>query len=323
MKMNEKNTLLILAFNEESNLEIVINQFINDFEYLLIVDDASTDNTKNIIENLKHVNSNLHIVRNEKNLGAGYSFQTGINYIKNNLKDTKIITKIDGDGQFEKKDIIKIRDILNSTNVDFVKSNRFWENGIEGNIPTIRFFGNSLASLLIKFITGQFKINDPLNGLFGFRYENINYIDVPKIFKRYGYPFYISSLFVGKNLLISEIHNLVKYNIGEKSQLKAIPLFFKLVIYSIKFFFSNIVKKLRQSQLQMSAILDMFFIFLQFNSFLIIFKFITIRYFDVEGSQTNWLILFVMIQLSSLVVICSSKVKENNFRSKFFVDQDL
>ena len=119
----------------------------------------------------------------KKNLGAGYSFQLGIDFIKNNFEDIESIVKIDGDGQFDKKDVLEIKNILNTTDLKFVKSNRFWENGIQGNIPTIRFLGNSLASLLIKFITGQYKINDPLNGLFGFNIEYINYIEIPKFLK--------------------------------------------------------------------------------------------------------------------------------------------
>ena len=244
----------------------------------------------------------------------------GIDFIKNNFEDIESIVKIDGDGQFDKKDVLEIKNILNTTDLKFVKSNRFWENGIQGNIPTIRFLGNSLASLLIKFITGQYKINDPLNGLFGFNIEYINYIEIPKIFKRYGYPFYLNSLNVELGFSFTEVKNTVKYNIGEKSQLKALPLLFKLFKYSLKVFISNIRKKLMDSNMQMSANLDIFFIFLQAISFSAIYKIIKIRYFDLSGSQSNWLIIFVILQIFSILVIYTSKNIESKYRANNYFD---
>ena len=148
----KKNLLFVLAFNEEKNIKNTIEDYINDFQYILVINDASTDQTKDILEDLKKSNPGLSLLNNEKNLGAGYSFQLGIDFIKNNFEDIESIVKIDGDGQFDKKDVLEIKNILNTTDLKFVKSNRFWENGIQGNIPTIRFLGNSLASLLIKFI---------------------------------------------------------------------------------------------------------------------------------------------------------------------------
>ena len=317
----KKNLLFILAFNEEKNIKNTIEDYINDFQYILVINDASTDQTKDILEDLKKSNPGLSLINNEKNLGAGYSFQLGIDFIKNNYEDIESIVKIDGDGQFDKKDVLEIKNILNTTDLKFIKANRFWENGIQGNIPTIRFLGNSLASLLIKFITGQYKINDPLNGLFGFNNDFIKYIEIPKIFKRYGYPFYLNSLNVEMGFRFTEIKNTVKYNIGEKSQLKATVLLFKLIKYSLKYFFSNIRKKLRNSNLQMSANLDTFFIFFQTLSFSAIYKIIRIRYFDLLGSQSNWLIIFVILQIFSIVVIYTSKNIENKYRANNYFDQ--
>lgn len=317
----KKNLLFVLAFNEEKNIKNTIENYLKDFQHVLVVNDASTDQTKHILENLKNNNPGLSLINNEKNLGAGYSFQVGIDFIKSNYNDIHSIVKIDGDGQFDKKDVLKIKNLLNTTDLKFIKSNRFWENGIQGNIPTIRFLGNSLASLLIKFITGQYKINDPLNGLFGFNIDVINYIKIPKIFKRYGYPFYLNSLNVEMDFRFTEIKNTVKYNIGEKSQLKAAPLLFKLIKYSLKFFISNIKKKLMNSNLQMSANLDTFFIFLQTVSFSAIYKIIRIRYFDLSGSQSNWLIIFVILQIFSILVIYTSKKIESKYRANNYFDQ--
>lgn len=315
-----KNLLIVLAYNESKNIKSTILEYKDIFNYILVINDSSTDNTLQIIENLKDKLKNLILINNKKNLGAGYSFQVAIDYVKENLDDVEYITKIDGDGQFVKKDIILINNILKRNDCDYVKSNRFWEQGIDGKIPTIRYFGNSVASFLIKFISGQFKITDPLNGLCGFNKKFLSLISIPKTFKRYGYPFYINTLSIERKKQIIEIQNTVKYNIGEKSQLKAVTLLFKLTKFSFKYFLTNISNKLKESSLQISAILDLIFILSQIVCGYIVYKTFSIRFYDVEGLQSNWLILFVMMQLFSIFIVYKSKSIESKFRSSFFIN---
>lgn len=308
--------LIVLAYNEAKNITQTIKELVNNFDKVLVINDKSNDETLNLLNQLSNEYKNIEVITNKKNLGAGRSFQNAVQYIKD--YSTENIVKIDGDGQFDKEDILRIKSILENDNAEYVKSNRFWDEGIQGKIPTIRYLGNSIASLLIKFNTGLFSINDPLNGLFGFKKYVIKEIDIPKIFSRYGYPFYINSLVIRKNFLTVEIFNKVHYGKGEVSQLKAIPVFFKLIIFSITSFFKNISLKLKNSTLQISAIMDIVFITFQIVSYLFILKIFDIRFNDYPGSQTNWLILFVIFQFFSYNIIYRSKIIENDFKIKFF-----
>mgnify|MGYP000129430578 CR=1 FL=1 len=171
-----KNLLIVLAYNEENNIQETIVELIDQFDEILIVNDLSTDNTKKIISDLTKVYKNIKVLENPKNYGAGKSFQQAIEYIKNTKNDFENIVKIDGDGQFEKKDIFLVKKLLEKEKSQFIKSNRFWKSGIVGDIPTVRYLGNSIASFAIKFNTGLFLINDPLNGLFGFKKDCISLI---------------------------------------------------------------------------------------------------------------------------------------------------
>ena len=310
------SALLILAYNEENNISNTIEELVNDFDSVLVVNDKSTDETKNILDKLKLKYKNLYVLNNFKNLGAGKSFQVGIDELKK--YDVENIIKIDGDGQFEKEDVLKIKSFLENKNVQYIKSNRFWENGIEGKIPPIRYFGNTIASILIKFNTGIFLINDPLNGLFGFKKITLKDIIIPKKFNRYGYPFYLNCLMLEKKYQTIEILNKVKYGIGEKSQLRALPIFFKLFAYSIIYFFKNIGLKFKNSHLQVSAFIDLMFLTMQILSFYFFIKFINVRYFSIEGSQTNLFILFSIFQFVSLNLIYRSKLIENRIKKNIF-----
>ena len=313
-----KNLLIVLAYNEENNIQETIVELIDQFDEILIVNDLSTDNTKKIISDLTKVYKNIKVLENPKNYGAGKSFQQAIEYIKNTKNDFENIVKIDGDGQFEKKDIFLVKKLLEKEKSQFIKSNRFWKSGIVGDIPTVRYLGNSIASFAIKFNTGLFLINDPLNGLFGFKKSFLTSVNIPKIFNRYGYPFYINTISVQENVKTTEVQNTVKYNIGEKSQLKAISMLFKLFVFSARYFFTNLKLKLKNSNLQTSAVLDLFFLLFQLISYFSIYKLFEIRIKGYSGVQSNWLILFVIFQLFSYVIIYYGKVLENRFRKNFF-----
>ena len=108
---------------------------------------------------------------------------------KTKSENFKYLLKVDGDNQFKASDIKRVINLLETEKYDFIKSNRFWSKGIEGNIPNKRYLGNLFATMLIQFISGSNKIYDPLNGLFAIDVKVLDIIN-PKVFpKRYGYPF--------------------------------------------------------------------------------------------------------------------------------------
>ena len=156
-------SLLILAYNEENTIEEVIEKYFDHFENIILIDDFSSDSTQEKYKKYKD-NQKFYHNKNKKNLGAGKSFEIGIDIF--NKIDSKYLLKIDGDNQFSEDDILYLAKKGEDENYDFIKCDRFWEGGIKGDIPFIRYLGNALASFFIKLTTGNWKINDPLNGLF-------------------------------------------------------------------------------------------------------------------------------------------------------------
>ena len=41
--------------------------------------------------------------------------------------------------------ILKLKKVAKDNKIDFLKCDRYWEDGIEGNIPIIRYIGNAFA----------------------------------------------------------------------------------------------------------------------------------------------------------------------------------
>ena len=312
-------TLIVLAYNEENNLYKTVTEVANEFDEVIIVNDNSRDKTFEITEKLKKNLKNIKIINNEKNYGAGKSFQIAINEFIKSKNDYFI--KIDGDGQFKKNDILNTKKLIKQNkNVDFIKFDRFWKNGIEGKIPTIRYFGNAFASFLLKIATGNWYLNDPLNGLQALSRKAASLISIPKLFSRYGYPFFITTTLSNESLnydlKIVQTNNTVIYENNKKS-IKPLVMFFRLIFFTIKSFYKKIIMKLKYSDLQLSAILDMFSILFLIGSGLSLTRFIRIRYFDLNGPQSTWFLLFLILILMFIFIIYQSQKieSEENLRN--------
>ena len=312
-------TIIVPFYNEEKYIEETIKDYVNDFEKIVVINDASKDSTLTILENLKSSYKNIEIINNLKNLGAGKSLEKAIQQIA--FEETKYLIKIDGDNQFKSDDIIRLKEIAEKNNYDFIKCDRFWDGGIEGEIPMIRYLGNSFASLLLKISTSNWYLNDPLNGLFLISTKHLQEFKIPKLFKRYGYPFYISTYFsnlsIEKNLKYCQIKNTISYR-NESSNLKATTMFFKLVLFTIYTLIKKIKQKMKYSSLQLTSLLDIFGFISFFGFVYSVIKLISIRYFSTVASQANWFnVSFVFLVLFVSIFFISQKI-EHRFKQSFF-----
>jgi len=108
-------SIVVPIFNESQNIKKLVEEIyyslkeFQNFE-LILVNDGSTDNTYNIIEQIK-VNYLISVIENKTNLGQSFSICQGIQ----NSKYNTIVT-IDGDGQNNPKDIPKLLEIFFSSN---------------------------------------------------------------------------------------------------------------------------------------------------------------------------------------------------------------
>ena len=220
-----------------------------------------------------NISKNFTIINNLKNEGAGNSTLKLIETIKNDGFD--FVIKVDGDNQFKLEDINKIIKLHEDNDYDFIKSNRFWERGIEGKIPRRRYFGNLFATIMLQFISGTNKLYDPLNGLFGINVKVLNFINKKVYPKRYGYPFYFSGLSAISFFKVFQINNVVSYG-SEKSNLSSIRMFFTLIRLTFHFLILKIKNKMLIGKYQRSAFLDSVFLFFLILNFIFFLRFVLI-----------------------------------------------
>ena len=107
----EKVSIVIPVYNEQENIEILINEIMNisviDFiSEIIIVNDHSSDNSINIILKLQSIFNKIKLINHEHNCGQSKSIHTGISHATTNT----IIT-LDGDLQNNPSDIQELMKI--------------------------------------------------------------------------------------------------------------------------------------------------------------------------------------------------------------------
>lgn len=164
---NKRRILLIIpAYNEEENIESVVNniqQNYPQYDYV-IVNDGSRDRTEEICEDNEYRLLNLPL-----NLGIGGAVQTGYRYALKNHYDIAI--QIDGDGQHDIAYVEKLIEPILSGDADITIGSRFIEKeGFQSS--TTRRMGISFLSGLIHLLCFQ-KVRDVTSG---FRAVNKKFI---------------------------------------------------------------------------------------------------------------------------------------------------
>lgn len=122
------------------NAFLVVKKFTTDYE-VIVVDDASKDDSRRCLLDLSKKYTNLKLVFHEKNKGYGGALQSGF---KTATKDLVFYT--DGDGQYDVQELSLLL-VLMTDDVDFV-------NGIKMSRkdPTYRIFMGNFYSFISRWL---------------------------------------------------------------------------------------------------------------------------------------------------------------------------
>lgn len=227
--------VVIPCYNVARHIEEVINSMPEPVNYIIAVNDCSSDDTENIILRLQQGNKKIIYIRHEKNQGVGGAMLTG--FQRSIELNCDITIKMDGDGQMDAAYIPAFIKPLQEDRADFTKGNRFRNLTALRKMPLLRRFGNLGLSFMIKAASGYWNIFDPNNGFIAIKNEMLKNMNFKKIHKRY---FFESSMLIElyhANAVIQEVPMKAKYG-DEKSGLSITRTLFefppKLFIAFIK-----------------------------------------------------------------------------------------
>jgi glycosyltransferase involved in cell wall biosynthesis len=229
-----KISIIIPCYNELKTIKEIINRILEDKLYnkeIIVIDDYSTDGTRDILKNdLKNFISLL--ILNEKNYGKGYSVKKGIESANGD-----IILIQDADLEYDPSDYPKLIEPIKNNFADAVYGSRFIGTDERRVLNYWHCIGNKLLTTLSNMCTNinltdmevcykafrteiikNIKLNE---NRFGFEPEITAKIAKKKIrifevgIKYYGRT-YLEGKKIGWRDGISAIRCIIKYNLFDK-----------------------------------------------------------------------------------------------------------
>lgn len=172
-----KIVAIIPAYNEEVALGSVILRTLQYVDKVIVVDDGSSDKTKNVAEL-----AGADVISHPTNLGKGQGLKSGFDAIVSLNKDRMshnedifdIIITIDGDGQNNPDEIPQLISPIKSGDADFVNGSRYVEGSVEDDTPSYRRVGQKVLDKATNISSGL-DITDSQSGFRAFSSKALPY----------------------------------------------------------------------------------------------------------------------------------------------------
>ena len=289
--INEKTIAVVVpCYNEEKQIQLVIETMPLFVDRIIVVNDNSDDKTSEIVRNIVDSDENKstrieHILNDIKpnkynkaniilqelqkkeienftpfqiynenpsseriilidhkiNSGVGAAIASGYKWAKDHgIYCTAVMA---GDGQMDPSELESICGPVLYNNVDYVKGNRLIHRSALLVIPKIRYFGNSVLSILTKIASGYWHVSDTQTGYTAISNKALNSIRLHKIYKSYGMP---NDMLVKLNIAFCSVREVeIKpiYDVGEQSKMKIFKVIPRVSWLLFKLFFKRLWHK--------------------------------------------------------------------------------
>ncbi len=191
---------IVPAYNESSMIRGVVKSLLPHVDKVVVVDDASTDDTA------MHARAvGAMVLTHPINLGQGAALETGQSYARMIHADS--VLHFDGDGQFDTADIVQAKKILEE-GVDVVLGSRFL--GVSSHIPWFKRKIILPIARLVNYLFTGIKLTDAHNGFRMLGRRGLEHIKITH--NRMSHATEILSLLKKNNLIYKEIPVRVTYH---------------------------------------------------------------------------------------------------------------
>ena len=216
---NEKSICVVVpAYNESSQIRKVIETMPGFVDKVVVVDDASRDDTPEIVRQYQKNHNRIELVRHQENQGVGGAISTGYKWARDN--GYYVTAVMAGDGQMDPAELEKVIRPVVEDSADYVKGNRLFYGDAWRMIPHYRYLGNSFLSLMTKIASGYWHIADSQSGYTAISLVALKRINLDTIYKDYGMPNDLLIKLNQHDFRVKDIHIRPVYNVGEKSGIK-------------------------------------------------------------------------------------------------------
>ncbi len=234
-------SVVIPCYNEEIQIQKVIETMPEYIDKIVIIDDLSKDQTVEIVKGIMQQNSQVVLIEHAENSGVGGAIASGYKFARDNNFDIAVVMA--GDGQMNPDDLPFLLDPVVNGIADYSKGNRLFTGEAFKKIPKVRYFGNSVLSMLTKIASGYWHIADSQSGYTAINKKALNAIDWDKMYKRYGQPNDVLVRLNVEDLKVADVPVEPVYNVGEKSGIKIHKVIFTIGWLLVKLFLWRMKEK--------------------------------------------------------------------------------
>ena len=150
--MGKKLSIIMPVYNEEKTVEEIVKKVLsvklNIEKELIIVDDCSKDGSYKKIEELKSKFSEIVLLKNEKNMGKGYSLRKGIEKASGD-----IIIIQDADLEYDPDEYGKLIKPILENRADVVYGSRFITTEARRVLYFWHYLGNKILTLFSNMLS--------------------------------------------------------------------------------------------------------------------------------------------------------------------------
>jgi glycosyltransferase involved in cell wall biosynthesis len=233
--------VLIAAYNEGTQIGQVLKGIPEYVDHVVVVDDASTDNTAEVIGAATEADFRIRMLTMEMNLGVGGALAHAYIWARENEVDVAV--SVDGDGQMDPDEMQGLIDPIIEDRADYTKGNRLADPQGWRKIPRVRLFGNAVLSLLTKIASGYWSVVDSQSGYSAVGRAALHRIDWSSMYARYGRPNDVLILANVVDCRVADVPVTPIYGVGERSTMKIAKVTFLIAALLIRRFWWRLFQK--------------------------------------------------------------------------------
>lgn len=233
--------VLIPAFNEAHQIEGVLGKLPDFVDDIVVVDDASTDDTAAVVTGRAVHDPRVQLIRLPENRGVGGALAAAYTWARDNGVDVAV--SVDGDGQMDPEEMKSLVDPIIDDRVDYTKGNRLRDPAHWRSIPKVRLFGNAVLSLLTKLTSGYWAVADSQSGYTAAGRYALEMIDWDAVYPRYGRPNDVLVLANVADCRVADVPVRAIYGVGERSSMKVAKVIFAIALLLFRRFWYRLFHK--------------------------------------------------------------------------------
>jgi glycosyltransferase involved in cell wall biosynthesis len=221
MHLGKRIAVVVPAYNEQRNIGRVIGAMPALVDRIYVVDDCSQDATSEKVRLWQQdpaYADRLRLVQHAVNLGAGAAIVSG--YQAAVADGIDVIAVMDGDGQMNPQELVRVITPVCEGRADCVKGNRFASGQAWERMPRHRYYGNRTLAMLTRIASGYWHLGDSQTGFVAVSNKAVQAMPMRELYSRYGYPNHLLIMLAVHDMRVIDVPIEPIYGIGEVSGIR-------------------------------------------------------------------------------------------------------